>query len=175
MGKPDGKEMRHRLIQFFVNETRGEITKTQLVKFLYLADLYAVKWSGQQLTDMDWRFYRHGPWEETIEETMALMEREGKLLIQRVGLDNGYAILVRPGERAPTTSDLKLPRSLRLTLENIRREWAGYGHENLDALLDYVYSTEPMKAVKKTHDREEKVSLNLHLEREAMQRMFGDA
>lgn len=30
------------LIKYFVYQTKGHITKTQLVKFLYLADLYSV-------------------------------------------------------------------------------------------------------------------------------------
>lgn len=43
--------MLEQLILYFVCKTKGHITKTQLVKFLYLADLYSVKWTGQQLTD----------------------------------------------------------------------------------------------------------------------------
>ncbi len=53
-------DMLRKLINFFVNETKGQITKIQLVKFIYLMDLYMVKWTGKQLTNLDWRYYLHG-------------------------------------------------------------------------------------------------------------------
>jgi hypothetical protein len=62
------------LIKYFVYETKGFITKTQLVKFIYLADLYAVKWTGKQLTDLDWCYYHYGPWNEEIDTALARME-----------------------------------------------------------------------------------------------------
>lgn len=46
-------------------------------------------------------------------------------------------------------------------LDNIRREWAGSGSDKINQLLDYVYETAPMVAVKATHTPEEKVKLNL--------------
>ena len=49
--------MLEKLIIYFVYKTKGHIIKTQLVKFLYLADLGAVKWQDKQLTDIDWRYY----------------------------------------------------------------------------------------------------------------------
>jgi len=48
--------MLEQLIKYFVYKTKGYITKTQLVKFIYLADLYAVKWTGKQLTDLNRRY-----------------------------------------------------------------------------------------------------------------------
>ncbi|WP_197671685.1 hypothetical protein [Geminocystis sp. NIES-3708] len=53
--------MLEKLIVFFVCKIKGNITKTQLLKFLYLADLGAVKWQDKQLTDVDWRYYLNGP------------------------------------------------------------------------------------------------------------------
>ena len=120
--------MLDKLIKYFVYATKGYITKTQLIKFLYLADLYSVKWTGQQLTELDWCYYNFGPWNQ----------------------------------------DIDTPLSLRLVLDNIRREWAGAGQEKLKALLEYVYSTAPMLAVKDTHKPEEKIKLNLLVEREKL-------
>lgn len=56
--------MLEQLILYFVCKTKGRITKTQLVKFLYLADLYSVKWTEHQLTELDWYYYNHGPWDQ---------------------------------------------------------------------------------------------------------------
>ncbi len=149
------------LIKYFAYATKGNITKTQLIKFLYLADLYSVKWTGKQLTELDWYYYNFGPWHEDI--NTALTKMNGK----EIALESqGNGTLIRLGSQASNVEDLKLPVSLKLVLDNIRREWAGY--EKLNQLLEYVYNTTPMLEVKDKHKPEEKVRLNLQLEREKL-------
>lgn len=156
------------LIKYFVYATKGYITKTQLIKFLYLADLYAVKWTEKQLTDLDWRYYRYGPWNEDIDA--ALNQMNGKEILQE---SQGETIFVRPGEGAGSVDNLELPLGLKLMLDNIRREWAGSGEDKLKQLLEYVYSTAPMIEVKYSHEPEEKVRLNLYKEREKLMSELG--
>lgn len=156
---PGKQEMLRKLINFFVGETRGQITKTQLVKFIYLADLYAVKWTEQQLTALDWRYYYYGPWEGKIDKTLSEMNG-GDICIEGVR----QSIFIR---RGPTFSGFsELPLSLRLILENIRRDWAGA--ERFEQMLDYVYSTAPMVEARQNHLPEEKAPLNLVREREKL-------
>jgi uncharacterized phage-associated protein len=155
--------MLDKLIKYFVYATKGYITKTQLIKFLYLADLYSVKWTGNQLTELDWCYYHFGPWNEDIDT--ALKQMNGKEIIQE---SQGDKVLIKLGADATNVEDLQLPLSLRLILDNIRREWAGPGQEKFQALLEYVYSTAPMLEVKDTHEPEEKVKLNLLAEREKL-------
>jgi len=155
--------MLDKLIKYFVYATKGRITKTQLVKFLYLADLYSVKWTGKQLTELDWCYYQFGPWNQDIDT--ALKQMNGKEIIQEY---EGNTELIKLGAGATKVEDLKLPLSLRLILDNIRREWAGSGKEKLQALLEYVYSTAPMLEVIDTHKPEEKVKLNLLAEQEKL-------
>ncbi|HLO88229.1 MAG TPA: type II toxin-antitoxin system antitoxin SocA domain-containing protein [Nostocaceae cyanobacterium] len=155
--------MLDKLIKYFVYATKGYITKTQLIKFLYLADLYSVKWTGKQLTELDWCYYKHGPWNEEIET--ALNQMNGKEIVQEA-LET--TIFIRLGTQAGNVDDLHLPLSLKLILDNIRREWAGAGQEKLNQLLEYVYSTVPMQEVKDTYKSEEKVKLNLQAEREKL-------
>jgi uncharacterized phage-associated protein len=155
--------MLDKLIKYFVHATKGYITTTQLIKFLYLADLYSVKWTGKQLTELDWCYYRFGPWNEDIDT--ALKQMNGKEIIQE---SQGDKVLIKLGADATNVEDLQLPLSLRLILDNIKREWAGSGQEKFQALLKYVYSTAPMLAVKDTHEPEEKVKLNLLAEREKL-------
>jgi uncharacterized phage-associated protein len=155
--------MLDKLIKYFVYATKGYITKTQLIKFLYLADLYSVKWTGKQLTNLDWRYYHYGPWNEEIDS--ALKQMNGKEIIEE-SQDN--IILIKLGTEAGTVDDLDLPLSLKLILDNIRREWAGAGQDKINQLLEYVYSTAPMLEVKNTHKPDEKVKLNLQAEREKL-------
>ncbi|MDZ7957881.1 MAG: DUF4065 domain-containing protein [Aulosira sp. DedQUE10] len=153
--------MLDKLIKYFVYATKGNITKTQLIKFLYLADLYSVKWTSKQLTELDWYYYNFGPWHEDIDA--ALCRMNGKEIAIETG---GNATLIKLGSQASNVEDLQLPVSLKLVLDNIRREWAG--SEKLNQLLEYVYNTVPMLEVKDKHKPEEKVRLNLQAEREKL-------
>lgn len=151
------------LIKYFVYATKGYITKTQLIKFLYLADLYSVKWTSKQLTELDWRYYHYGPWNKDIDA--ALNQMNGKAIVQE-SLEE--TIFIRLGVQAGNVDDLELPLGLKLMLDNIRREWAGSGQDKIKQLLKYVYSTAPMLEVKDSHQPEEQVRLNLHTERQKL-------
>lgn len=152
--------MLEKLIIYFVCKTNGYITKTQLVKFLYLADLAAVKWTENQLTDLDWLYYKHGPWNEETDRTLAQLY-QGHILKSS---QQGDAILIQPAENCPDIKALQLSKGLELMLRNIQKEWAGLNTDKIKGLLDYVYQTEPMIEAKANHTPEEKAPLNLHLE-----------
>ena len=156
--------MLQELIKYFVSKTKGYITKTQLVKFLYLADLYSVKWTGKQLTELDWYYYHFGPWHESID--IALNQMEGKEIFQQE-FETG-TILIKPATEHSESDDSELPVGVKLMLDNIRREWAGITQDKQKQLLDYVYNTAPMLEVKDSHKPEEKVRLNLQKEREEL-------
>lgn len=162
--------MTDKLILFFVIRTKGYITKTQLVKFLYLADLYSTKWSGKQITNLSWYLYNHGPWEQDIQNCLDNMN--GKQ-IKQTYLGQG-AVLIKPGFDIPKESELELPESMKFILDNIRREWSGPGAENFQKLMDYVYETAPMKDVLQRGSRaKDKEPLNLNLATEQLQSELG--
>lgn len=157
--------MLEQLILYFVCKTKGHITKTQLVKFLYLADLYSVKWTENQLTELDWCYYTHGPWEQGIDEALRSME-ESICLRQE-----GNASMIELRDQSLLDTEFNFPLGLGLMLENIRKEWAGSG--KLPELLDYVYATAPMVEAKRKFESSDKVHLDLSLEREKMLEDLG--
>lgn len=163
---PVEANMLDRLIKFFVYKTKGHITKTQLVKFLYLADLYAVKWTGKQLTDLDWYYYLRGPWHEEIDSALSKMEGR-EICLQ----SKGKTTLVGLGPEADPSEALGFPCSLEFVLENIRREWAG--SDTIEDLLNYVYATAPMIEARAKHRPEEKARLDLNKEREKLLAELG--
>ena len=159
----NNKTMLDKLIRYFVYATKGHITKIQLIRFLYLADLYAVKWTGKQLTNLDWYYYHNGPWHEDINTALDSMNGN------EISIETEYnTIFIKLGIKAGNIDDLQLPTSLKLLLDNIRREWSGSGIDKIKELLGYIYSTAPMVEVKDKHKPEERVKLNLQLEREKL-------
>ena len=157
--------MLKKLIQYFVYNTKGQITKTQLFKFIYLADLYSVKWTGKQFTELEWCLYLHGPWTKEIENALAQMD--GKEIIQEKS-ESASLIRIGPQSTKEMVNGLDLPDGVELLLENIRREWAGTTKENIQNLLEYVYETAPMVEARNNHLPEEKATLNLKKEREKL-------
>jgi hypothetical protein len=157
--------MLEQLILYFVCKTKGHITKTQLVKFLYLSDLYSVKWTEKQLTELDWCYYTHGPWEKGIDAALDSM-REIICSTQK-----GDATMIGLKDESLFKANFGFSLGLELMLENIRKEWAGSG--KLPELLEYVYSTAPMIEAKSKFSPEAQAPLNLHLERESMLAELG--
>lgn len=148
-----------RLILFFSKESKGHITKTQLLKMIYLADLYSMKWTGEALTDMDWRLYRNGPWSIDYDEALDALQESGYVVF----VESGKATLIQTtsGTRAPTFDPM-----IYFMLENIRQRWAGSGPQLFQDLMEHVYATEPMR--EHPHDdetKEKQLALNLELER----------
>jgi Protein of unknown function (DUF4065) len=160
----DRLSMTAKLILFFVVKTKGNITKTQLVKFLYLADLYSVKWLGQQITDLKWIRYRFGPYEEEIDRTLELMK--GRQIEIEGANDKNY-IIIRMGSEIPSIESLELPVMMQMLLDNIRYQWMG---KPTKELLDFVYATSPMvEAIKQNIHPEQKQPLDLFREQQKLQ------
>ncbi|BAY83783.1 hypothetical protein NIES267_32770 [Calothrix parasitica NIES-267] len=152
--------MLEKLIKYFVYATKGHISKIQIICFLYLADLYSMKWTGKQLTHLNWYYYHNSLCHEDINTALDTMN--GK----EINLETEYnTVFVKLGVKAGNISDLQLPTSLELILDNIRREWSGSGRDKIKELLDYIYSTAPMLEIKDKYKSEEIFWLNLQLER----------
>ncbi|MEM9007897.1 MAG: type II toxin-antitoxin system antitoxin SocA domain-containing protein [Cyanobacteria bacterium P01_F01_bin.86] len=159
--------MLEQLILYFVCKTKGHITKTQLVKFLYLADLYSVKWTSKQITELDWCYYSHGPWNQDIDKALDSMAESVVIRTE------GNTLLVGLKDKSLLSAEFDFSEGLQLMLENIRKEWAGAGNEKFNELLDYVYSTAPMIEAKSKYESQDRAPLNLQLERQKLLEELG--
>lgn len=127
----------------------GKITRTALMKYLYLLDLYmAEETLGKTWTEADWRFHHFGPYAQSLADEIDFLS--GRSLIQEISGGGGTSkdyTLYTIGEWSTTKTfeALGLPRDVRMRLGEDIRRFA----QDLSGLLDMVYfRTEPMRGVK---------------------------
>ena len=156
------RSMLEKLILYFVYQTNSFLTKIQLVKFLYLADLYSVKWTGKQLTALDWYYYNYSPWQEDID--VALVDLNGQV----VQTQKGENTLIKMGAKPLALQTLGISQGLCFVLDNICIEWARSSTDKNKGLLEYISTTAPILAVKGKYHSSDKVPLNLALEQELL-------
>jgi hypothetical protein len=153
------------LLCYFINSLPFS-GRTQLVKFMYLADLESRRLRGQPITDLRYIWYIHGPFDKRIYDTLDDLRERGYVReIERrfASGDKAYAYhLVKP--IAAT-----LHRHDRAIAEYVEKT---FGKTRLRSLLDdVVYQTAPMidaeerKAFKKPlrmslADNENKIDLD---------------
>jgi hypothetical protein len=124
------------LIQFFVSKVPGA-GRTQLFKFLYLADLEARRHLGRPLTDLDYIWYDYGPFDSAIYAQLDSLMADGSLTEELVEYPNGWrARRYSAGEKATTPSLSKEEKAIGEFVA------ATYGRAALQTLLDdVVYQT----------------------------------
>lgn len=123
------------------------LTKTQIVKFLYLAEVEYYRETGNRLTDLDWLFYHYGPYAFEIDAILEgrefLMEKKetkSERVVQQ------YKI-AEPTAKYSSYVDAKVS----LIIKRIVGTW---GNKPLEELLDFMYfDTEPMEAVEQRGER----------------------
>jgi hypothetical protein len=112
-----------------------EIGKTKLIKLLYLLDLENFRSNKKTDTELNWIFYKYGPYAFELEEfleNIGVIEEEiptkGGRVFLRLGIDH--------------QEEVEIGIEKRLILDSLIKEW---GDASLSELLDYVYfDTEPM-------------------------------
>ena len=63
------------LIDYIIQNLSGKITKTQLVKLIYLVDLESVRFTGTQASDIKWKFHHYGPYDENLDGRLKKLEK----------------------------------------------------------------------------------------------------
>jgi len=126
----------------------GKLTRTALVKFLYLLDLYtAEETGGKTWTEASWVFLHFGPYAQSLADEVDSLARRGILAeLSGGGTAKDYTLYTL-GEwsSAKSFEHIGLPRDVRMRLADDIRRLSG----DLPALLDKIYfQTAPMECVR---------------------------
>jgi hypothetical protein len=120
------------------------LTRTKLVKLVYLIDVARAEGLGRTLTGLRWRFLHYGPYAPELGS--ALEELESREAI--FGGSFGDATLYRGARDVPDAGNW--PASVCMSVDRVVDEWAG---AELNKLLDHVYfHTTPMQGVRRGED-----------------------
>ena len=123
-----------------VRDAQGSLTKTKLVKLLYLIDVEAYQEFGRTITGTQWTFFLYGPYAAEIDNAL------NSLAGHRVEETEFLSSRGRRGYTYQRDEDPRLHEVLsldeRLVVQDVLRRWAD---EELNQILDFVYfKTPPM-------------------------------
>ena len=132
----------------YLSERTVNVSKTKLLKLLYLFDVEFYRQHGKTFTGFEWKFFHLGPWTVEFENLLTTLIQRG-LLSEVPFSAKGYDGTVLRTEQT---------RSLRSTLENVTDELTltrilnDWGNQPTGRLLDHVYfQTEPMEHGVRNH------------------------
>lgn len=124
-----------------------KLTRTELIKYLYLLDVYvAEETSGTKWTDVEWQFLHFGPFSAGAAASLdSLVEKS--FIIESIvpGIDRDGSLYSISKWKALSDDAFSFPRGATMKLQQAIREYSG----KLARLLNYVYfKTEPMSAAR---------------------------
>lgn len=132
-------------IIYLVGNLQGELTRTKLVKLLFLADLSHFKEKGRSITGVKYHSYFYGPYSEEIME--AINNLNGFEIEEHCGINmEGKEYYIYTLGKNPRYEVVNLVAEEQKTLDSIIQE---FGHMRLNDLLEYVYKTEPYRKCQK--------------------------
>ena len=155
-------DLTEKYIAYIIQNLSGKITKTQLVKLLYLIDVESVKYVGQPLTDIRWKFHHYGPYDEKLDGRLKNLKSHGIISVETKSKKNNpdetYFLYTYTGNK---NNQEDFVASQKQIVDTILKQ---FGSFTLNSLLNYVYETKPMKIAKKG----EYINLNKMLTSEKM-------
>ncbi len=116
------------------------VGKTRLVKLLYLLDVELYRLRQHVFTELDWIFYKYGPYSNEVETALSQLDISevdipiaGARVFQKLDIDIGQY-------------EGRLEIETKAVIERLLEDW---GTADLNELLDHVYfETEPMLKAK---------------------------
>lgn len=136
------------VLKFFAEREPRGVGRTALVKLAYLADLEARQLLGEPISGFDYTYDHYGPFDVGIFEAIDELEAADQAWTQIEEFGSGMVkkSLVDAGEAIEFDFD----EAEHEILEFVARR---FGSMPLEALLDYVYNTPPMKQVTQRGER----------------------
>jgi uncharacterized phage-associated protein len=137
------KKKTEQILAYIIQNYEGEgIHITSLMKLAYLVDLMAIKKTGKQLTNFEYRRYKYGPFDQKIYEYIK------DLINDKIIIEDGYAS--RSGEEHIVylfnkENDFefnKLSEDDKRVIDEVMESLEGYV---VKALVELTYKTKPMK------------------------------
>jgi uncharacterized phage-associated protein len=127
------------VVDRFCDRQRTLLTRTKLVKYLYLADLRSMKQHGRPVTDLQYRSYYYGPYAPEILD--AAENQPQYIAFERaVRSDGAPYYAYRPTDARPKFDALS--GEDRAVIDAVLEQ---YGDYSLKKLLRTVYDTDPFK------------------------------
>jgi uncharacterized phage-associated protein len=130
------------------------MTRTKLVKLLYLLDLQRVANRLQPATSIEWRWRHYGPYANSIYHTESELCRVGLIesIPRQWGANNGRELRLLKSEYVSPESDIIA------SIDAVIKE---FGHMTPTQIKDHTYTTAPMLAAQKNGDREVLLDMKL--------------
>lgn len=122
-----------------VTESGGKVSKTKLLKLLYLFDIEWYRTHQEIFTGFNWKFYLLGPWTDEYDPTLDKYEGNG---LEREKSKDTYGTEFIKTDETIRPRDLFDTRDEEIILEDMIRTWAKVPTEEI---LNHIYfRTEPM-------------------------------
>jgi hypothetical protein len=129
-------------ISTYVVDHGGYLTKTKLLKLLYLFDVEYYRVYRQTYTGLEWKFFHLGPWVREFDEILQTLVAQGAL-IEIVSSKPEFDTKFYRASEPTRIDDLFHSYKDVAILKTLLDKW---GEKTTGEILDYVYfSTEPME------------------------------
>lgn len=130
-------------ILYVISSIDGNVSRTRIVKLLYLIDFFSLANLGSKVTKVNYNYYYYGPYSESIIECVDELKRHGDLqefVIQNSFGNNSYLYEVtkRHSEIQGLTGS---PEKLAI-IDRVIRD---FSRMDFKQLLGFVYSTPPIE------------------------------
>jgi hypothetical protein len=141
----------------YLVERYPHVGRTQIVKFLYLVDLEARRHLGHPVTDLEYIWHNHGPFDYAILERIRWLKTAGFIAGAYVQYSNGsegWQFRANPDKTIP----LSIPDEEQAIVHYVFEKVMGRSLKNL---LNDVYKTRPMLDAKERGAHQKKLRMGL--------------
>lgn len=137
------------VIKYIISRLNGTAIRTQLLKFLYLIDLEHRKLTGTPITDLQYKWWFHGPYDKKFKSYLKRLENKGLIKEERqkgiMDPDKEYFIYEDIEDKTISFSISNMEKEI---IDTIITEYRRF--QLKDLLEEIIYETKPMlKALEK--------------------------